>query len=392
MISEEEARAKVLAAISPLPSEKVRLADALDRFAADDLRAGTALPPFDNSAMDGYAVVALSAGKGARLKIVGEQPAGVARDLRLSMGEAVRIFTGAPIPAGADTVVMQEETKREGDFVLIETDQISAGDFVRKAGADLVVGQTILRTGERLSPARIGLVASQGVAELELHRRPLLAIVTTGDETVAPGGELRSGEIFESNGAMLSALARRAGANVLTVAHARDDFAELTAALRAGLQADALIVSGGVSVGEHDLVRDGLRKLGAELELWRVAIKPGKPFLFGKCDSCAVFGLPGNPVSSFVTFLLFVRPALLRMMGAGELHLPHTLARLTNDVSGDDLRPHYLRGKLEAGLFTPVGRQESHALYGLSQANALVRVPAREKLAAGSGVTVLLIS
>jgi molybdopterin molybdotransferase len=392
MISEEEALTRILAALSPLEIEHVALTGALDRFAARELTATVALPPFHNSAMDGYAVIAASARKGARLTVIGEQPAGVSRNLHISEGEAVRIFTGAPIPAGADAVVMQEETKRAGEFVLIETNEVKPGDFIRRAGADLATGQMILRTGERLSPALIGLLASQGHSCVQVYRRAKLAIVTTGDEVVAPGGEVGSGQIFESNGPMLGALAERAGASVIMSAHARDDFAALVAALSEASRADALIISGGVSVGEHDLVRDVLREIGTDLELWRVAIKPGKPFLFGKCGRCAVFGLPGNPVSSFITFVVFVRPALLQMMGANDLDLAKSTARLAHAMAGDEARPHYLRGRLQEGLFAPVGRQESHALYGLAQANALLRVAPGEKLATGSEVTVSLIS
>jgi molybdopterin molybdotransferase len=393
MISEEEARTQILAAVTALPATAVPLADALNRFAAGNVSATVALPSFDNSAMDGYAVIAASATKGAQLKVIAEQPAGPARDFRVSAGEAVRIFTGAPMPAGADAVVMQEEAERKGDGVTIHSEQVSAGDFVRRAGGDLAVGQQILRRGEHIGPAAIGLLASQGLSAVEVGKPASVAIVTTGDEIVTAGRSLRAGEIFESNGPMLSALAQRVGAIVTMRAHARDDFAELCAFLRQAIRADALIISGGVSVGERDLVRRALHEIGASIDLWRVRIKPGKPFLFGKCGACAVFGLPGNPVSSFVTFLILVRPALLKMMRAGEpeLSLPSSVARLRHDVSGDETRPHYLRGRLEDGCFKGVGGQESHALFGLTRANALVRVAAGEKLAAGSEVTALLL-
>jgi molybdopterin molybdotransferase len=393
MISEEEARERILAGVAPLPASVVPLPDVLDHFAAEDLKATIAIPSFDNSAMDGYAVIAASATKGARLMVIAEQPAGVSRSLRVSAGEAVRIFTGAPMPNGADAVVMQEDAEREGDFVTIRTERMSTGEFVRKAGGDLAVGQRILRRGERIGPAALGLLASQGLESLAVCPRAFAAIVTTGDETVPPGSKLSPGEIFESNGLMLSALVKRAGAMVKMCAHARDDFAELCALLREATKTDALIISGGVSVGERDLVRGALREIGASLDLWRVKIKPGKPFLFGKCGDCAVFGLPGNPVSSFVTFLVLVRPALLRMMGANEpeLDLHQSAARLAHDITGDETRPHYIRGKLADGRFIVVGRQESHALYGLARANAFLRMVPGENLVAGSAVTVSLI-
>ena len=393
MISEEEAREKILSAVAPLPTTEVSLGDAFDRFAATDLFATIPLPPFDNSAMDGYAVVAKSAGQNARLKIVGEQPAGVSKNLALSAGEAVRIFTGAPMPTGADAVVMQEETQREGDFVFIQAENISVGDFVRKAGADLAVGQQILKRGDRMRPATLGLLASQGIESVRVGAQAGVAVVTTGDELAAPGQQPRAGEIFDSNGLMLAALAAKTGVKVAMRQHCPDDFDALCAALRDAAQQDAVIVSGGVSVGEHDLVREALREIGAEIDLWRVAVKPGKPFLFGKRDRCLIFGLPGNPVSAFVTFLVFVRPALLRMMGASDnaLSLPRANARLTHEITGDETRPHYFRGELADGVFTVIGRQESHAIFGLARANALLRVRPEARLGVGNEVEVLLI-
>ena len=391
VISEEEARAKILSAVAPLPPTEVSLGDALDRFAATDLFATIPLPPFDNSAMDGYAVVANSAGKNARLKIAGEQPAGVSKNLSLSAGKTIRIFTGAPMPIGADAVVMQEETQREGDFVLIQAEQISVGDFVRKAGADLAVGQQIVKRGDRLQPATLGLLASQGIESVRVGAQPRVAIVTTGDELAAPGQQLRSGEIFDSNGLMLASLAAKTGMEVAMRRHCPDNFATLCTTLRDAVHQDAVIISGGVSVGEHDLVREALREIGAEIDLWRVAVKPGKPFLFGKRDRCLIFGLPGNPVSTFVTFLVFVRPALLQMMGAIDLSLPRANARLVHEITGDETRPHYFRGHLADGAFTVIGRQESHAIFGLARANALLRVRPEARLSAGSEVEVLLI-
>jgi molybdopterin molybdotransferase len=391
VISEEEAREKILSAVSPLPATEVSLGDALDCFAATDLFATIPLPPFDNSAMDGYAVVANSAGKNARLKIVGEQPAGVSKNLTLSAGKAIRIFTGAPIPIGADAVVMQEETQREGDFVLIQPEKISVGDFVRKAGADLAVGQQILKRGDRLRPATLGLLASQGIDSIRVGAQPRVAIVTTGDELAAPAQQLRPGEIFESNGLMLASLAAKTGMAIAMRQHCPDNFDTLCKALRDAVHQDAVIISGGVSVGEHDLVREALREIGAEIDLWRVAVKPGKPFLFGKRDRCLIFGLPGNPVSTFVTFLVFVRPALLQMMGATDLSLPRANARLIHEIDGDETRPHYFRGELADGAFGVIGRQESHALFGLARANALLRVRPEARLSAGNEVEVLLI-
>jgi molybdopterin molybdotransferase len=337
--------------------------------------------------MDGYAVVASSSRKGARLKVIGEQPAGPNRLLRISPGEAVRIFTGAPIPAGADAVVMQEDTTREGGEVVVNVD-VGPGEFVRRRGCDLAEGQKILARGERIRPTTIALLASQGFAELTIGGQVDAAIVSTGDEVVMPGQKLDEGQIYDSNSMLLQALVQRCGAFVRSVEHCPDQREPLIKTIQRGINNHVLVITGGVSVGEHDLVRAALRSLGAEIDIWRVAIKPGKPFLFGHINECAVFGLPGNPVSAFVTFVQFVRPAILKMMGANDVDLPKLPAKLSVDVANDGDRPHYVRGRIENGTFAPIGRQESHALFGLSQSNALLRVAVRDSLKAGQIVDV----
>jgi molybdopterin molybdotransferase len=382
MISEEEARRKILETIRTLPERSVSLSEALDCFSAQDILARLPLPNFDNSAMDGYAVVASSCRKGGRLRVIGQQPAGPDRQFRISPGEAVRIFTGAPVPRGSDAVVMQEDVTRDGDEIVLNVD-VEAGEFVRKRGCDLGEGQKILRTGERIRAATLALLASQGFSDLAVGADVLVALISTGDELVRLGEELKKGQIYESNSALLQALLKCCGAIVKSAAHSRDDRQSLTEAIDRGLKHHVLIITGGVSVGEHDLVQSTLRSLGAEIDIWRVAIKPGKPFLFGRAGECAVFGLPGNPVSAFVTFLQFVRPAILKMMCAADLDLPKVPAKLIVEVRNDSDRPHWVRGKLRHGNFTPVGRQESHALFGLSQSNALLRVGVGESLRAG---------
>jgi molybdopterin molybdotransferase len=382
MISAEEAREKILGTISPLPARSLSISHALDCFAAQDYFARLPLPVFDNSAMDGYAVIASDCRSGERLRVIGEQPAGLDRQLRVSPGEAIRIFTGAPVPAGADAIVMQEDVTRDGAEIVLNAD-VDHGEFVRKRGCDLAEGQKILAKGERIRPATTALLASQGFAEVTIGGEVDVAIISTGDELVKPGEKIKQGQIYESNSVLLQGLAQRCGASVRSVEYCPDDRDSLTEALKRGIQHDVLIISGGVSVGEHDIVRSTLRSLGAKIDIWRVAIKPGKPFLFGRVGKCAVFGLPGNPVSAFITFLQFVRPAILKMMGAINLDLPAASARLVVDLTNDGDRPHYVRGKLEDGKFTPVGRQESHALFGLSQSNALLRVAIGESLKAG---------
>jgi molybdopterin molybdotransferase len=387
MISEEEARRKILETIRPLSSRRLPLSEALGSFVAEDYFARLPLPAFDNSAMDGYAVMATSGTKGARLWVAGEQPAGRDKQLRIAPGEAIRIFTGAPVPAGADAIVMQEDVTRDGDAIVINRGVV-AGEFIRRRGCDLAEGQRILAKGERLRSATIALLASQGIADVAVGAEVNAAIISTGDELVKPGGKLDPGQIYESNSALLNALLQRCGATVNPAEHCHDERESLLHTIERGTNSDILIISGGVSVGEHDLVKDALRELGAQIEIWRVSIKPGKPFLFGKIDECLIFGLPGNPVSAFVTFLQFVRPAILKMMGATNLDLPQLPAKLAVDLTNEGDRAHYIRGKLEQGTFTPVGRQESHALFGLSRSNALLRLDLGQSLKADEIVDV----
>ena len=392
MTSEEDALAAILARSAPLPNEKTRLLDSLGRFVTHDLFATRPLPAFDNSAMDGYAVQAKTSRAGTSLRVIGEQPAGCDRGLTMAEGEAVRIFTGAPIPAGADAVIMQEDVTREGDAITARCD-VEPGEFIRRRGVDLAAGQKILGRGEPITPQILALLASQGLVEIEIGRRPQVAIVSTGDELARPSIDPQPGQIYESNAIMLEALALRAGSMVRLVEHSPDDLERMKKIFLRALESDVLIVSGGVSVGEHDLVKPALRALGAEIDLWRVAIKPGKPFLFGRASDCLIFGLPGNPVSAFVTFLRFVRPALLKMSGASEenLSLREVPARIGSEIVNEGERPHYLRGRMADELFIPTGRQESHALFGLSRANALLRVAPETRLPAGASVRVSLL-
>jgi molybdopterin molybdotransferase len=325
--------------------------------------------------------------------VIGEQPAGVDRKLRIAPGEAVRIFTGAPMPQGADAVVMQEDVRCEGSEIFINA-EVEAGEFVRRRGSDLSEGQKILAAGERIQAQTLALLAAQGFADIDVGADVRAAIITTGDELIQPGGSLGAGQIYESNSTLLQALCEKWGASVAAVEHCPDEAPSLEVALRRGLAHDILVIVGGVSVGARDLVKPALTSVGAQTDLWRVSVKPGKPFLFGRAGRCAIFGLPGNPVSAFVTFLLFVRPAILRMMGASEneLSLPASDAQLTEEVPNRSDRPHYVRGRLAHGKFTPVGRQESHALYGLSRSNALLRVPPGEIFPSGATAPILALS
>jgi molybdopterin molybdotransferase len=387
MISEADARAKILEAVRPLPSRKMPILQALDHFAAEDYFARLPLPMFNNSAMDGYAVIASDCKSGKRLRVIGEQPAGVDRKLRVAKGEAIRIFTGAPMPGGADAVAMQEDVTRKGDEIVSNAD-VEVDEFVRKRGCDLGEGQKVLGKGDRILAAKLALLVSQGFADVVVGGEARAAIVSTGDELATAGEKLRPGQIYDSNSILLQSLLQRAGAIVASTQHCSDNADSLRKAFQAAAKNEILVVSGGVSVGEHDLVQSTLRELDAKIDIWRVAIKPGKPFLFGQLGNCFVFGLPGNPVSAFVTFLQFVRPAILKMAGASDLDLAKVPAKLTVDLKNDGDRAHYFRGKLENGNFAPIGRQESHALFGLSQSNALLRVETGESFKAGETVQV----
>jgi molybdopterin molybdotransferase len=392
MISEEEARRKILETIQPLPERTVSLSNALDCFSAEDLFARLPMPSFDNSAMDGYAIVAGGGRMGERLRVIGEQPAGIDRHLRVSAGGAVRIFTGAPMPHGADAVVMQEDVTRDGDEIVLNAD-VHAGDFVRGRGCDLSEGQRILSKGQRIRAATLALLASQGFSEIAIGSEVDAAIISTGDELVNPGADIKPGQIYESNSVLLQSLVQRCNGTVRSAENCPDDQHSLTEALKRGISCHVLIISGGVSVGEHDLVKSTLLSLGARIDIWRVAIKPGKPFLFGQAGSCAIFGLPGNPVSAFITFLQFVRPAVLKMMSASDSELDPTKVTAESDVDlhNDGERAHYVRGRFENGKFFTVGRQESHALFGLSQSNAVLRLGPGASIKSGAMVELQLL-
>src|SRR6266513_4468605 len=387
MIAEEEARKKVLEKIQVRASRRVSLSHALNCFAAEDYFSSLPLPNFDNSAMDGYAVVASASGVAKRMRVIGEQPAGLDRKLRVSPGEGIRIFTGAPMPAGADAVVMQEDVTREGSEIVMNTG-VDPGDFVRRRGCDLTEGQKIVAKGEPIRATTMALLASQGFKEVSVGGEVDAAIISTGDELAEPGTKLQPGQIYESNSVLLQALLQRCGAVVKSVGHCNDAADSLRKTLEQAIKHSVLIINGGVSVGEHDLVQSTLRSLGAKIDIWRVAIKPGKPFVFGRIRECAVFVLPGYPVSAFFTFLQFVRPAIFKMMGATKLDLSKVPAKLLVDLSNDGDRPNYVRGKCENGNFSPVGRQESHALFGLSQSNALFRLAVGEARTRGDIVDV----
>jgi molybdopterin molybdotransferase len=386
----EAARAEVVSSCTPLPAEPVALADAAGRVLAADVIADADVPRFGNSAMDGFAV--RSDASSGPLPVVDESRAGAPASSALAPGEAIRISTGAVVPDGADAVVPVEQA-READGHVTLAVAPAPGQHVRRAGEDLRAGAVVLRAGTPLGAGALGVAVGAGAGALSCARRPRVAVLCTGDELRPPGSALGPGEIHNSNAVMLATLARAAGAEVVVAEAVRDTRAATEAALAAALDgADVAIVSGGVSVGPHDHVKPALAALGVAQRFWGVDLQPGKPTWFGTRDAQLVFGLPGNPVSSFVTFALFARPALRALQGAAEPLPPRERATLTEAVPRRG-RTQALRVRLDArdGVVraTPSGGQGSHVTATLASADALAFVDGGEgRLAAGEQVPV----
>ena len=368
----DDALSLVLARALPLEAEEVPVARAAGRVAAEPAAARTDLPPFDSSAMDGFAV--RSADTPGTLKVVGHSAAGRPELRTLDPGEAIVISTGAVVPRGADAVVPVERTT--GD---VEVDGVGPGENIRPRGGDARAGDVVVERGDVLRAAQLGALAAAGVAAVRCARRPRVALFATGTELRAPGEPLAPGEIYESNTVMLAAQLESVGAEVTVLGPVHDDEAATRDALARGLDADVLITSGGVSVGPHDLVRAALAALGAKEVFWRVAVKPGKPIAFAVRDATLVFGLPGNPVSSLVGFELFVRPALLALQGAREVgpaFLPGVLgAQVRRTENRDELLRARIRVENGAVVLDPLTGQDSHMIVRSAAADALVLVP-----------------
>jgi molybdopterin molybdotransferase len=397
----EEARSLVLEHVSPLEPETVALAEAFDRVLAEPVKASDDVPAFDNSAMDGFAVRASDSGPGVRLRVVDHSRAGSPASLPVGPGEACAISTGAAMPAGADAVVPIEQTRPDptlrgaGGAEVELTAGVRAGRYVRRVGDDIRAGQTLLEPGLRLGPAELGVLASAGRATLLASPRPRVAVVTTGDELVAPDAELAPGAVRNSSAFVIPALVVAAGGETVGLAHAVDDPLLLRDVLGAALEADAVVITGGMSVGEHDHVDEVLRGLGVTRHLAGVALRPGKPFWFGTRGQTLVFGLPGNPVSSLVSFVLLVRPALLALAGEAPARR-RTIATLDVDCERTPGRLHAVRCRLalhaDGWHATATGPQESHVLTSMLGADALAMIPAGSgTVAAGESVTVELL-
>jgi molybdopterin molybdotransferase len=388
LLTLEEAQERVLGRAQPLPAETVLISEAGGRVAAEDIRARVDLPPFASSAMDGFAVRA--ADLPATLRIAGESAAGRPYEARLQPGCAAVISTGAVVPEGADAVVPVENVVRHDNKVEISV-AAEPGAHVRPRGGDVAAGDVVVPTGAPLTPARLAAAAASGLAVLSCSRRPRVAVLATGSELVAPGEPLRLGQIYETNGLMLAAALAAAGAEVVPEPTADDDEAALREALERGLEADVLVTSGGVSVGEHDLVRSVEQELGVEEVFWRVSIKPGKPVSFGVREGTLVFGLPGNPVSALVGCELFVKPALRALQGLAHPLPRFEPGRLSVALMRNKERDEFVRARSHAEgdalVLEPVAGQESHMIVRSGAADALVHVPrGNGELAAGSTV------
>jgi len=394
MLSVAEARGRIVAAFRPLPAEQVALPEAIGRVLAENVRARLTQPPFAASAMDGYAVRAADVARlPVRLKIAGYAPAGGAQEAPIGPGEAVLIFTGAPLPEGADTIVIQEDTEAAGEQVLVK-EAGPKGAYVRPAGLDFREGDFGLAAGKRLNARDIGLAAAMNHPWLRVHRKPRVAILATGNEIVMPGEPRGAEQIISSNGQGLAAFLRQAGAEPLDLGIAPDDREALHRLIGGAAGADLLVTTGGASVGDHDLVQSVLGEEGMALDFWKIAMRPGKPLMFGRIVSTPVLGLPGNPVSSLVCAVVYLRPALRIMLGLPATEDSGT-AIAGRDLGENDSRQDYLRSRLSTDLegrlvATPFEKQDSSMMFLLQQADCLVvRPPRAPMLRTGAPVPIL---
>lgn len=401
MLSVEEALARVLAAFEPLPPERKPILETLGQVLAEDISAEMDIPPLANSAMDGYAVrcedtEGASPDHPRRLRVVADLAAGYVLDKPIQPGTAVRIMTGAPVPPGAEAVIPFEEVAREGDAILVFK-RYPHNKNIRTAGEDVRAGQQVLARGTVLRPQEIGMLAALGRQDVLVHRRPRVALLSTGDEVIAVDAPWQPGKIRDANSYSNAAQVLRYGGVPLRLGIARDDVADLTAKIRAGLEqgADLFLTSGGVSVGDFDVVKEVLAAEG-EMAFWRVRMKPGKPLAFGHIQGVPLLGLPGNPVSAMVAFEIFARPAILKMLGKTQLEKPTVEATLLDEIKRKDDRRHYLRVSLEEkdGVYQArlTGDQGSGILLSMVRAQGLAIIPEDvDHLPAGAHVQVMML-
>lgn len=394
MLSVEDARGRILAALAPTAPETVALADGHGRVLARPVLSRRTQPPADVSAMDGYAVRAADAVLGARLAVIGAAPAGHPFAGTVGPGQAVRIFTGGFMPAGADSVLLQEDAEREGETVQVN-EAVAAGRWVRRQGLDFAEGEALIAPGRRLTARDIGLAAASNNPWLTVHRRPVIGILATGDEIALPGDPIPPGGIVSSNAHALAALIRAAGAEPVVLPIAPDDSAAIAEAAQAARRFDMLVTTGGASVGEHDLVQSALGPEGFELGFWKIAMRPGKPLIWGRLGQTPLLGLPGNPVSALVCGIVFLVPALAALSGLPPAGPQTERAVLGAPLKANDRRADYLRASLardSAGrmVATAFPTQDSSMMATLARADALIlRAPHAEALPAGAEVPVI---
>lgn len=388
MISVEEALARLLALVAPLEAEEVPLRAAAGRVLARDVTASRTQPPFAASSMDGYALRRAEVEPDAMFKVIGESAAGHRFDGAVKPGQAVRIFTGAPVPEGADFIVIQEDVTRRGDLITLGHD-IGEKDNIRPAGGDFAAGDSV-PAPLLLRPTDIALLAAMNIARIPVTRKPRLAILATGDELVQPGEEPGPDQIVASNSHGLTAMFEEMGAEVQLLPIARDTAASLKQAFTLARGADLIVTIGGASVGDHDLVAPVAAELGMEQAFYKVAMRPGKPLMAGRIGTSAMIGLPGNPVSAMVCGSVFVAPMLRRMLGLGDAPAPMRDAVLGVDLPANGPRAHYMRAQLRDGAVHPDTRQDSSLLSVLAHADALLVRPVEDP-ARKAGDTVRVI-
>ena len=394
MLSVEDARQRILSALTPTTSETVALVDAYGRVLARPVISRLTQPPADVSAMDGYAVRAIDAAESARLRVIGSSPAGHPFEGKVGTGEAVRIFTGGFMPPGADSVLLQEDAEQSGDFVLVK-EAVKAGRWVRRRGLDFAEGEALIPAGRRMTARDVGLAAASNNPWLTVHRRPRIGILATGDEIALPGDPIPPGGIVSSNAHALAALVRASGGDPIVLPIAPDDREAIAEAAAAARSCDMLVTTGGASVGEHDLVQSALGPEGFELGFWKIAMRPGKPLIWGRLGHTPMLGLPGNPVSALVCSVLFLTPAIAVLSGLPARAPDTTRAVLGAPLGANDRRADYLRATLTTDqdgqlVATAFPTQDSSMLATLARADALIlRAPHAPALEAGAAVDVI---
>jgi molybdopterin molybdotransferase len=400
MISVRDATDRILQTINPLGLERVSILNTLGRILGEDIIAGRNIPPKDNSAMDGYALrfrdtLGASKKQPVLLEVIEDIPAGAIPQKKIGRGQASRIMTGAPIPEGADSVLRMEDTEKAGKRVKIYA-EVRLKQDIRGAGEDVMAGEAVILKGNIVRPAEVGMLASLGRSFINVYQRPLVAVLATGNELVDIDEAPSPWKIINSNSYSIAAQAIVCGAVTMQLGIAKDEREDLIAKFRAAMRADLIISSGGVSVGDYDLVKDIMKEVGSSMQFWQVAMRPGKPLAYGTIGDVPVFGLPGNPVSSMISFEQFIRPALLKMMGHQRIFRKTVKAFLKEDIEKRKGLTHFIRAFIKEGeggyTASTTGEQGSGILKSMVQANGLIMLPeGEEKVKAGAEVTVQLL-